>query len=255
MLLLTLSIGNRCYNASMNQLLIYCESEISSEVLTLLSKHFDVEQSTENCIDGLVYKENDLYYRSADRGDILFNFNELWASHNNKKYSNQKEPLAKALGIKGRGATHVWDLTCGSGKDSILLLKFGAKVTAFERNPSVAALLLLAREKFSSNSFNIKFGSATSYSELLDSSIPDVLYYDPMYPDAGKKKTALPRKEMQVFRELVGKDLDEEEIFLWAKASGVKRFVVKRGVKSPTLKAKPSSQYIGKSARYDLYIF
>ena len=255
MLLLTLSIEIRCYNRTMEQLLIYIETEISSDSLTLLSKHFDVKQTTENCVNGLVYKDNDLYYRSSERGDILFNFNELWASHNNKKYSINKEPLAKALGIKGRSNTHVWDMTCGSGKDSILLLKFGAKVTGFERNPSVAALLLLAREKFSSHSFDVLFGSATSYDELLEKSIPDVLYYDPMYPEEGKNKSALPRKEMQVFRELVGKDLDEEEIFSWAKSSGIKRLVVKRGVKSPTLNAKPSSQYIGKSARYDLYIF
>jgi 16S rRNA (guanine1516-N2)-methyltransferase len=255
MLLLTLSIENRCYNASMEQILIHTESEINLEDITLLSKIFDVKQTSENCINGLVYKSGELFYRSVDRGDILFNFNELWASHNNKKYSIQKEPLAKALGIKGREKTHVWDLTCGSGKDSILLLKFGAKVTAFERNPSVAALLLLAKKSFSSNSFNIHFGSGPAHKELLETSPPDVLYYDPMYPETGKKKSALPRKEMQVFRDLVGKDLDEEEIYLWAKNSGIKRFVVKRGVKSPTLKARPSSQYIGKSARYDLYIF
>lgn len=239
----------------MSPLKVHIEESLSPKIVDLLSPHFDIEQSYENCVTGLVQKGEELFYRSETRGDIKFDFNELWSSHQNKSYSINKEPLAKALGIKGRSKTHVWDLTCGSGKDSILLLKFGAKVTAFERNPSVAALLILAKSKFRSDSLDIKCAMATEYNELLLSDPPDVMYYDPMYPDEGKKKSSLPRKEMQVFRELVGKDLDEEDIFNWVKKSGVKRFVVKRGVKSPTLKAKPSSQYIGKSARYDLYIF
>ncbi|WP_127716237.1 class I SAM-dependent methyltransferase [Halobacteriovorax sp. HLS] len=239
----------------MEDLFIYSETQIEPEELSPLRTYFDIEQSSQNCVEGLLYRDNELYYRSKERGDIQFNLNELWASHQNKKYSINREPLAKSLGIKGQGMTHVWDLTCGSAKDSILILKFGARVTAFERNPSVAALLLSAREKFNSNSFQINFGSALDYAELLKNDPPDVLYYDPMYPEEGKKKSALPRKEMQVFRELVGNDLDEEEVFKWAKGSGVKRLVVKRGVKSPTLTARPSSKYIGKSARYDLYIF
>jgi 16S rRNA (guanine1516-N2)-methyltransferase len=239
----------------MTSIKIYCEDELSDSIKTTLMPFFDVVQSTENCVEGLVQVDGELLYRSKERGDIKFDFNELWSSHANKNYSIKKEPLAKALSIKGPSKTHVWDLTCGSGKDSILLLKFGAKVTAFERNPSVAALLLMAKLKFRSDSLSIHFGSAVNLFEALKSDLPDVIYYDPMYPEEGKKKSSLPRKEMQVFRELVGKDLDEEEIFSWVKSSGIKRFVVKRGVKSPTLKAKPSAQYVGKSARYDLYIF
>lgn len=239
----------------MKRLIIHSDIAIPPVILEILSRVFDVQQCDNTCESGLVYNEEGLFYKSLDRGLIQFCFNDLWLSHSSKKYSNSKEPLAKALGIKKPGLTHVWDLTCGSGKDSILLLKFGAKVTAFERNPSIAALLLLAEAEFDSDSLNILYGEASSYVKLLALNPPDVLYYDPMYPEEGKKKSALPRKEMQVFRELVGKDSDEEEVFAWAKKSGVKRFVIKRGVKSPTLLAKPSSQYVGKSARYDLYIF
>lgn len=238
----------------MYTLRIYSENELNHPNINHLRQFFDVERESVAHDSGLIFKNDHLYYLSSERGEIRFDFNELWKLQLNKKYSLNKEPLAKALGIKN-SKSHVWDITCGSAKDSILLLKFGAKVTAFERNPEVAALLLLASKDFNSPSLQINFGEAKDHSELLNTSIPDAIYYDPMYPDEGKKKSSLPRKEMQVFRELVGKDSDEEEVYCWAKESGVKRFVVKRGVKSPTLKNKPSAQYIGKSARYDLYIF
>ncbi len=239
----------------MHSLKIFSETDLNHQKIDFLSKFFDVEHERESERAGLHFKNGELFYKSEDRGEIQFNFNDLWQQQVNKKYTIAKEPLARALGIKAHGDSHIWDITCGSGKDSILLLKFGAKVTAFERNPSVAALLLLAKEEFNSDSLQIRFGEASSHFELLSQELPSAIYYDPMYPEEGKKKSALPRKEMQVFRELVGKDIDEEEVYSWAKSSGVKRFVVKRGVKSPTLKAKPSAQYTGKSARYDLYIF
>ncbi|OUR95324.1 hypothetical protein A9Q84_15925 [Halobacteriovorax marinus] len=239
----------------MQSLMIHSKIPIDPVILEILTRVFDVQQCSEPCDSGLIYDEEGLFYKSLERGHIQFSFSELWQSHSNKKYTNSKEPLAKALGIKRAGETHVWDLTCGSGKDSILILKFGAKVTAFERNPSVAALLLLAQTEFESKSFEVHYGQASKHLKLLAINPPDVFYYDPMYPEEGKKKTALPRKEMQVFRELVGRDEDIEDVFDWAKRSGVKRFVIKRGVKSPTLKSKPSSQFVGKTARYDLYVF
>ena len=239
----------------MYSLKIYSETDLNHEKIDYLSQFFNVEHESGSDTSGLHFINGNLLYKSLDRGEIDFNFNDLWQLQVNKRYMLNKEPLAKALGIKGGGESHIWDITCGSGKDSILLLKFGAKVTAFERNPSVAALLLLAKRDFNSDSLQVLFGEAHDYGDLLGSNTPSAIYYDPMYPEEGKKKSALPRKEMQVFRELVGKDTDEEDVYTWAKSSGVKRFVVKRGVKSPTLRAKPSAQYIGKSARYDLYIF
>ncbi|ATH08013.1 hypothetical protein BIY24_08625 [Halobacteriovorax marinus] len=240
----------------MMTLKIYSDSELDQGLKSNLEKFYNVERvEGDPPLTGLIYRGGKLFYSSSERGEIAFDFNQLWASHSNKNYHLNKEPLAKALGIKPNADSHIWDITCGSGKDAILLLKFGAKVTGFERNPSVAALLLSAAMNFNSSSLTIYPGEAKQHCELLNTSTPSAIYYDPMYPEEGKKKSALPRKEMQVFRELVGKDLDEEEVYQWAKQSGVKRFVVKRGVKSPTLRAKPSAQYIGKSARYDLYIF
>ncbi len=239
----------------MHTLKIFTDSDFNHEKISFLSTYYNVEREDDSTQASLHFINGKLFYKSKDRGEIEFDFNDLWQQQSNKKYSLNKEPLAKALGIKSPGQSHIWDLTCGSGKDSILLLKFGARVTAFERNPTVAALLLLAKRNFNSSSLNVVFGEGSDHLDRLEEDMPTAIYYDPMYPDEGKKKSALPRKEMQIFRDLVGKDSDEESVYEWVKKSGVKRFVVKRGVKSPTLKAKPSAQYIGKSARYDLYIF
>jgi 16S rRNA (guanine1516-N2)-methyltransferase len=72
-----------------------------------------------------------------------------------------------------------------------------------------------------------------------------------MFEDANEKTS--PRKEMRIFRSLVGKDQDAEQVFQMAHSKGPKRLVVKRPRQSISLYQKPSVQYIGKSTRYDVY--
>jgi len=75
-----------------------------------------------------------------------------------------------------------------------------------------------------------------------------------MYPDkTGSKKSALPRKEMRIFKDVVGEDNDSDKFLDWALQTAKDRVVVKRSLQAPELKAKPSASYRGKSTRYDMY--
>lgn len=79
----------------------------------------------------------------------------------------------------------------------------------------------------------------------------DVIYFDPMFEDPNKQ--ASPRKEMRIFRSLIGKDQDAETVFKKARSLRPKRLVIKRPRHSQIMVEKPSVEYMGKSTRYDVY--
>ena len=78
-----------------------------------------------------------------------------------------------------------------------------------------------------------------------------MIYYDPMYPS--KKKSALPRKEMRIFKEIVGEDRDSDLFFNWAIKTATDRVVIKRPLDAPFIGREPHASYKGKSTRYDMY--
>jgi len=192
-----------------------------------------------------------------DFQQFSFDFVSDLKYHFSRHYAIKKEPLAKALGLKGNVSTSVIDATCGTGKDAMLMLSFGASVVAFERNRTVWALLkdALRRAKQSEyasalENFKLVYGDPTIIeSEKLESA--DVVFLDPMYPH--KTKTALPRKEMVLFRELVGDDEDSENLLNWALKFARSRVVVKRPLKGDNLLPGVTASFSGKSTRYDMY--
>jgi len=72
-----------------------------------------------------------------------------------------------------------------------------------------------------------------------------------MFPE--KKKSALPRKEMRIFRKWVGEDLDALDLLQAALRSSAERVVVKRPIKAPALQEGVIHSFEGKTVRYDLY--
>jgi 16S rRNA (guanine1516-N2)-methyltransferase len=169
-----------------------------------------------------------------------------------KKSSLQKELLARAIGIKGPKRPPVLDLTAGLLGDSLLLLSFGLEVWAVERHPVIRFLIQSAIKNASHPAmkrFHFIEGEA---SEVLNSLPPvEVIYFDPMFEDANSKTS--PRKEMRIFRSLVGKDQDAGELFQKALDLKPKRLVVKRPRQSVPLSQKAQVEYLGKSTRYDVY--
>jgi 16S rRNA (guanine1516-N2)-methyltransferase len=190
----------------------------------------------------------------------------------------KSDPLAKAVGLKSFDpveAPYVMDLTAGLGTDAFLLAAMGCCVRAVERTEVVEALLAdgyerareaISREDLEGRALERLKRALTRLSiehadsiEILKSlpegEEPDVIYLDPMYPEEGRSKSALPKKGMRFFRRLVGGDLDADELFQLALKTARLRVVIKRPLKAPHLGGKkPSHSQVGKTARFDIYV-
>lgn len=169
-----------------------------------------------------------------------------------KKSSLQKELLARAIGVKGPYRPKVLDLTAGMLGDSLLLLSFGCEVWASERHPVIRFLIESALKNAQHPRIKNFHFLASDAEEVLDGApAVDVFYFDPMFEDANEKTS--PKKEMRIFRSLVGPDQDAVRVFSRALSLKPKRLVVKRPKQSVYLSQKPAVEYIGKSTRYDVY--
>jgi hypothetical protein len=169
-----------------------------------------------------------------------------------KKSSIHKELLARAVGVKGANRPKVLDLTAGLLGDSLLMLSFGCEVWAVERHPVVRFLIQTALHNSTHKSLlNLHFIESDALTVLSENPAVDTVYFDPMFEDANDK--ASPKKEMRIFRSLVGSDEDAIKVLKIAENIRPKRLVVKRPRLSQELGKKPSVQYIGKSTRYDVY--
>ena len=169
-----------------------------------------------------------------------------------KKSSLQKELLAKAIGVKGPYRPKVYDLTAGMLGDSLMFLAFGCEVWATERHPVVRFLIQSAVQNAKHPKCqNFHFLPEQASVVLQNPPAVDVFYFDPMFEDANEKTS--PKKEMRIFRNIVGKDQDAMTVFEEALSKKPKRLVVKRPKQSIELGRKPSVEYIGKSTRYDVY--
>ena len=81
---------------------------------------------------------------------------------------------------------------------------------------------------------------------------PDAVYLDPMFPH--KKKSALVKKEMRLFQQLLGSDDDADHLLQSALDLATKRVVVKRPQYAPYLADHaPSMQINSKKYRFDVY--
>ena len=60
------------------------------------------------------------------------------------------------------------------------------------------------------------------------------------------------KKEMEIFKYLVGSDSDFELVLNWAMSKKFKRVVLKRSIHDDFY-LKPTASYKGKSVRYDMY--
>ena len=171
------------------------------------------------------------------------------------------KPVAKAVGLqKTRAALHIVDATAGLGQDAFVLASLGCTVTLFERNPVIHALLAdgLARA-----ALNVDCAAIVERMRLLEGSsiewlarpgteAADVVYLDPMFPH--RDKSALVKKEMQVFRTIVGDDEDSAQLLAAALERARYRVVVKRPRKASAIEgAEPTTRIEGKSSRYDVY--
>lgn len=175
------------------------------------------------------------------------------------------EMVAKACGLKKDFIPRVLDCTAGLGRDGLILASLGCEVALCERSPLIAALLEdgLARAAQSAEltpivtRMHLQQGDALSVLTGLAGAAPEqrpeVVYLDPMFPH--REKSALVKKDMRVFRTVVGEDLDADALLEPALAVARKRVVVKRPARAPYLAGrKPSLELSGQSSRFDIYL-
>ncbi|WP_367598052.1 class I SAM-dependent methyltransferase [Pseudomonas fulva] len=193
-------------------------------------------------------------------GPVRVDFVEGQAAHRRQFGGGNGQMIAKAVGIAQGVRPVVLDATAGLGKDAFVLASLGCHMTLIERQPLVAALLEdgLARARADEQvgpivaRMRLLTGNAIECMRAWEGEPPQVIYLDPMFPH--RDKSALVKKEMRVFRPLVGDDLDAPALLEAALALATHRVVVKRPRKAPIIDGpKPSHGLEGKSSRYDIY--
>ena len=173
--------------------------------------------------------------------------------------AGRKQPFARSLGLNRRSGLRVLDATAGLGRDSFVMAGLGCKVSLLERNPIVHALLEDAVQALADQpDKHCQLQDCQDAADYLANlpvqaeAVFDVIYLDPMYPEQDRK--ALPKKEMQLIRQVSGDDADADALLALA-LRVAKRVVVKRSPHAGDMAAQaPAYRVTGKSVRYDVYL-
>ncbi len=176
------------------------------------------------------------------------------------KVSKSNELIAKAIGCKPHFRPSVLDATAGMGRDSLIMLMLGCQVTMQERNPAIFRLLENAVARLRANPIidqsifeRLQLTNANSIESMNGQQSYEVVYLDPMFPE--RKKSALVKKEMRLFKRIAGDDLDADDLLIAALETSANRVVVKRPKGADNLaNRKPSHQIVGKKFRFDVYL-
>ncbi|WP_426151862.1 class I SAM-dependent methyltransferase [Pseudomonas sp. DC3000-4b1] len=193
-------------------------------------------------------------------GPVWVDFLEGGAAHRRQFGGGSGQMIAKAVGLQPGVRPRVLDATAGLGQDAFVLATLGCEVDLIERQPVIAALLAdgLARAAVDGEvgpivaRMRLQQGDAIERMRQWEAVPPQVIYLDPMFPH--RDKSALVKKEMRLFRPLVGDDLDAPALLEAALALATHRVTVKRPRKAPPIQGPaPALTLEGKSSRYDIY--
>jgi 16S rRNA (guanine1516-N2)-methyltransferase len=171
--------------------------------------------------------------------------------------SGGRNPLVRAF---GKSIDTIFDLTAGLGSDAYRLAEAGHRVVGCERHPAVYAVLITGWMRDcaigrvpAEVAERIEFRHAESADLLARIEDPKTgVYLDPMYPLPRRSK-ALPRRELQVLRQLLGAEEDSASIVEAARLVSA-RVVVKRPHRAPPLVSGVSFEIATKLVRFDVYV-
>lgn len=194
-------------------------------------------------------------------GPVRVDFSAGAQAH--RRLQGGAELVARACAVERGRRPLVLDATAGLGRDSFVLASRGAQLLMLERNPWVAALLADGLLR-AGQSADAELAAIVQRMQLLETDagaylqqlpgeqFPDVIFIDPMFP--ATKKSALVKKEMQAFHQLVGADRDGAELLELALGRARYRVAVKRPSKAAFLGDRsPSYSLNGKAVRFDIY--
>lgn len=163
--------------------------------------------------------------------------------------------LLRAARVKNRPA-RLLDLTAGLATDAFRLARAGFEVIACEREPVIHALVedAFSRALTLPGPGRLALRLADARTVLADPALPapEVIYIDPMFP--GERRTALPRRELQLVRELTGDDDTGVELLALARPRATRRVVVKRPLHAPALAPDVDLVLKGRAVRFDVYL-
>ncbi|HEY0721204.1 MAG TPA: class I SAM-dependent methyltransferase [Gammaproteobacteria bacterium] len=195
-------------------------------------------------------------------GPVFVDFVSGAAAHRRKFGGGKGQPIAKAAGFGKGKVPAIIDATAGLGRDAFVFASLGSEVWMIERSPVVAALLedglhraLAADETapIAQRMHLLSGDAATLLSGLASTVRPDVIYLDPMFPP--REKSALVKKEMRLFQQLIGADRDADSLLPLALKVARDRVVVKRPDYAPWLdERKPTLSFETKKNRFDVYV-
>ena len=197
-------------------------------------------------------------------GPVWADFVTGSVAHRRKFGGGSGQMVAKAVGIKSGVRPSIMDVTAGLGKDAFVLATLGCEIQMLERSPIVHSLLAdgLKRAELNIDVMDIiqrmhliKANSIEYMRQCVEK--PQVIYVDPMFPHSSKNASV--KKEMLIFRDIVGEDLDAGALLEAALETASARVVVKRPRKAPIIAInnntiEPSYTLEGKSSRYDISV-
>jgi 16S rRNA (guanine1516-N2)-methyltransferase len=194
-------------------------------------------------------------------GPVFADFSGDLAARRGRWASRRSELVVRAVaGTRVRCRT-VIDATAGLGRDAFVLANAGLRVHMMERSAVVAALLEDALRRARAEPalpaalarMSLSMGeSGVLLAQIHELNRPDTVYLDPMHPE--RKKSALTRKEMRLFRGVVGKDPDAPALLEVALASTRHRVVVKRPRLAPPIAGPiPTARLESRTIRFDIY--
>lgn len=243
--------------------LVACEEALQSEAQRLASR-LGLPLAHKVPAQGLIleYRADGLALRDAGaprEQPLRVDFTKGAMGYRHRQGIAKNELLARAAGIKGGSRPSVLDATAGLGRDAFLLASLGCEVTMLERHPVVYALL---EDGMRRAFLDPRLRPVIERMHLLaadamrlppDSRGFDVVVLDPMFPQ--RNKSALVKKPMRLFHELVGQDDGADAMLDRLRSLARKRVVVKRPLHALQLAGcKPDVIYRGKAVRFDVYL-
>lgn len=193
-------------------------------------------------------------------GPVRVDFVAGAAAHRRQFGGGSGQMIAKAVGIQPGVRPSILDATAGLGRDAFVLASLGCDVTLIERQPLIAALLEDGLSRAQGDPLvgpivarmRLLNGDAITLMRAWRRDVPQVVYLDPMFPH--RDKSALVKKEMRLFRPLVGDDDDAHSLLQAALDLASHRVVVKRPRKAPAIgDVAPGYVLEGNSSRFDIY--
>ncbi len=196
-----------------------------------------------------LYEQKISIFNKKDKHHVFVDFQSKQLQFRSQAHLNAELVIKAVLGKKKQPTT-IMDCTAGFGKDAYLLSLTGSQIIAYESNPLMCALLKDGLNRAGIESIILHKKDAL---QNIIKTTCEVIYIDPMYP--ATKKSAKNNKQMTFLQSFVGHQGQmAEDLFEQAKLSKVKKIVIKRPVKADFVCGKkPTSQVIGKAARFDVY--